>query len=117
MRGLRLIDRLLVLGLGAGLGLALTGGRAWAADLSSCTPPINYFAWQSTALGAGAASAPASDTAFIPAGRPHLCSSGTVPCGRTYFAKGTTLYAFEDRGTSGPLVWSWALPTPSMGEN
>jgi hypothetical protein len=102
-----------VVGLGA--GILLIGWRVWGADTSSCAPPTAYYAWQTNALGSGAATSPTTDTGFIPTGRPASCSG--VPCGRTYFAKGTTLYAFEDQGVAGAQVWTWVLPGPVFGEN
>jgi hypothetical protein len=87
-------------------------------DTSSCTPLGTYNAWISSAAPinttTGAASAPAADTPYIPAGRPLNCGSGTRPCGRVYFAKGTTLLAFEDRGTATALAWTWGVPGAGM---
>ena len=105
------------LAVAAVVAILVIGSRSWAVDTSSCTPTTTYNAWVNNSLVGGAASAPAADTTFIPSGRPLNCNGGTLSCGRVYFAKGTTLYSFEDRGTSGALAWSWVLPSPVMGEN
>jgi hypothetical protein len=98
------------------MAVVAMASNAWAVDTSSCTPPATYNSWVNNTLVNGAASAPAADTSFIPVGRPSNCL-GPTPCGRVYFAKGTTLYSFEDRGLSAALVWTWTLPSAFMGEN